>query len=87
MILIHLILQRKMHFAIPFVMKSMGRLNELFIAQVCNNETLFFSVGWDVEEEAKGHMVCCTYEELKAKIPFVPDLGDDVDLDTDITEP
>ena len=46
-----------------------------------------FSVGWDVEEEAKGHMVCCTYEELKAKIPFVPDLGDDVDLDTDITEP
>ena len=47
----------------------------------------FFSVGWDVEEEAKGHMVCCTYEELKAKIPFVPDLGDDVDLDTDITEP
>ena len=46
-----------------------------------------FSVGWDVEEEAKGHMVCCTFEEMKAKIPFVPDLGDDVDLDTDITEP
>ena len=36
-------------------------------------------VDWDVELEEKGHMACCTVQDLYQKIPFAPDLGD-IDL-------
>ena len=33
-------------------------------------------VDWNVEEEDKGHMACCTVQDLHQRISFAPDLGD-----------
>ncbi len=39
---------------------------------------------WNVEEEAKGHMSCCTLKELTEKLDFLPEIdgvySDDKDL-------
>ena len=43
----------------------------------------FFRVDWNVEEEEKGHMACCTVQQLHQKISFAPDLGN-IDLLTDL---
>ena len=40
-------------------------------------------VDWNVEEEDKGHMACCTVQELHQKISFSPDLGD-IDILTNL---
>ena len=49
----------------------------------------FFSVcrvDWDTEEERKGHMSCCTLQELSEKIPSLPDITENYKDDTDLLD-
>ena len=39
---------------------------------VCN----ISRVDWNIDEEKKGHMSCCTIHDLNDKIPYSPKLGD-----------
>ena len=41
---------------------------------------------WDTEEEAKGHMSCCTLKELSEKIGFLPDIEGNYKDDTDLLD-
>ena len=53
-----------------------------------NNHATFhnaFRVDWEIEDETKGHMVCCSVQELHQKIPFAPDLGN-ADLMTNLDQ-
>lgn len=43
-------------------------------------------VDWNVEEEAKGHMSCCTLQEMLDKIPILPPLEGDYKDDTDLLD-
>ena len=43
-------------------------------------------VDWDTEEESKGHMSCCTLQELTEKVPFVPEIIGDYADDTDLLD-
>ena len=47
---------------------------------------LICRVDWDTEEEAKGHMSCCTLDELKERIPFLPDIDGNYDDDKDLLD-
>ena len=43
-------------------------------------------MNWDTEEEAKGHMSCCTLKELSEKIGFLPEIEGEYKDDTDLLD-
>ena len=70
---------------IPKAKSQKYGMNETFeITIICF--LLWLRVDWDTEEESKGHMSCCTLQELTKKVPFVPEIIGDYADDTDLLD-
>ena len=61
-------------------------LNSDVFPKLQQSVLFWIRVDWDTEEESKGHMSCCTLQELTEKVPFVPEIIGDYADDTDLLD-